>query len=154
MALLLWQTLVLNPVHALAHLPSAASVLVGGRRGRSSCPEKVELVKVEIEAESPETELLGARRLEEAVHRVQPAFRSDAGGGLGGNGSGGLGGDGSGGLGGDGSDGGGLGGNGSGGLGGDGSGGGGLDDGDGGGLGDDDGGGAATATATTAAVAA
>nr|CAD1839381.1 unnamed protein product [Ananas comosus var. bracteatus] len=60
--------------------------------------------------------------------QVQPAFRGDVGGGLGGNDSGGLGGDGSGGLGGDGSGG---GGNGSGGLGGDGSGGGGLDDGDG-----------------------
>ncbi|OAY77051.1 hypothetical protein ACMD2_07232 [Ananas comosus] len=70
MARLLSQTLVRDPVHALARLPSAASVLVGGRRGRSSRPEKVELVEVEIEAESPETELLGARRLEEAIHRV------------------------------------------------------------------------------------
>ncbi|XP_072963841.1 uncharacterized protein [Typha angustifolia] len=67
MARFLSQTLIRDS-QTLTHLPSAA-VLVG-RRGRSSRPEKVELIEVEVEAESPEVEVLGMRRLEDAIHGI------------------------------------------------------------------------------------
>ncbi|XP_026660434.2 uncharacterized protein LOC103707059 isoform X3 [Phoenix dactylifera] len=77
MARILSQTLI-RQSQTLIHDPAGARLLVPpavhleGRRGRASRPEKAQLVEVDLETEAagPDAELLGMRRLEDAIHGI------------------------------------------------------------------------------------
>lgn len=70
MARLLSQSLIRGS-QTLIRAPSAAAPasLVGFRR-RSSLSDRVELIEVEVGAEAEEVEVLGMRRLEDAIHAI------------------------------------------------------------------------------------
>ncbi|XP_010913740.1 uncharacterized protein [Elaeis guineensis] len=77
MARVLSQTLI-RQSQTLIHDPTRACLLqqpparLEGRRGRASRPEKALLVEVDLETEAtgPDVEVLGMRRLEDAIHGI------------------------------------------------------------------------------------